>query len=96
VAYRLEYAAAFARDFRRLPRAELVRVDRVIQSLREEPRPPGARAIRGFPSCYRLRSGQYRLVYEVKDRTLVILLLVVGHRREIYERLKRRAKRRDS
>jgi len=92
----VEHGPAFARDFRRLPRLELVRVERVIQSLREEPRPPGARAIRGFPGGYRIRSGQYRLVYEVKDRTLVILLLAAGHRREIYERLKRRANRRDS
>ena len=90
MAYRLEYAPAFARDFTRLPRAELRRVDQVIQSLREEPRPPGTHAIRGFPSCYRLRIGQYRLVYEVRDRTLVILLLAVGHRSEIYEHLKRR------
>ena len=94
--YTVEVTPAFARDFRRLPRAELVRVDRVIQSLRDEPRPPGARSIRGFPSCYRLRIGQYRLVYEVRDRTLVVLLLAVGHRRDIYERLKRRRDRKDS
>ena len=90
--YTVEFAPAFARDFRRLPRVELVRVDRCTQALREEPRPPGARAIRGFPSCYRLRIGQYRLVYEVRDRTLVLLLLAV-HRREIYERSKRRRDR---
>ena len=88
--YRLETTRAFERDFRRLPRVELVRVDRVLQALAEDPRPPAARSMRGFAGCYRLRIGAYRLVYEVRDATLVLLLLAVGHRREIYARLKRR------
>jgi mRNA interferase RelE/StbE len=71
----------------KLPRPVQVRIDDAIHTLAELPRPPGAKELVGL-DAYRVRVGEYRIVYEVHDRVLVVLVLAVGDRREIYKRLK--------
>ncbi len=61
-----------------------------INALAEEPRPPGASAVRGFPGHYRLRFGDYRLAYEVQDAELAVLVVAAGHRSDVYKVLRRR------
>jgi mRNA interferase RelE/StbE len=82
--YRIEFAPRAERDFRRLPAAAQRRLAPRIDALAQEPRPPGARAMAGAEGLYRLRVGDYRIVYRVQDRILVVLVLKVGHRREVY------------
>lgn len=60
------------------------RVQTAIDRLAAEPRPPGARPLRGQPELLRLRVGDYRVVYTVRDQELVVLVVDLGHRREIY------------
>lgn len=56
-----------------------------IALLAEDPRPPGARALRGRPS-YRIRVGDYRVLYNINDDVLVIVVVTVGYRRDVYDR----------
>ena len=59
------------------------RIVRAIRSLAEDPRPAGCRKLSGKDK-YRIRSGQYRIVYAVRDAILVVTIVKVGHRRDVY------------
>jgi mRNA interferase RelE/StbE len=61
----------------------------LIDALEENPGPRGAEKIEGRKNLYRIRSGDYRIIYEIQGKILLLLILVVkiGHRREVYERL---------
>lgn len=65
-----------------------------VERLACEPFPPQARALTGFTCTYRLRVGDYRVIYSLVDRELPILILSIGHRREVYEKLRRTSRRR--
>lgn len=60
------------------------RVKRAIAHLAEDPRPSGAVEVKGSGGALRIRVGDYRIVYDVNDTELVVLVINVGHRREIY------------
>jgi mRNA interferase RelE/StbE len=62
------------------------RVVRLIQSLSEDPRPPGCQKLSGY-DLYRLRQGQYRILYEIRANELVVVVIKIGHRREVYRAL---------
>jgi len=53
----------------------------------ENPRPPGATKLEGGGELYRIRSGDYRIIYQIRDDRLVVLVVIVGHRREVYRDL---------
>lgn len=69
-----------------LPREILRRVDAAILSLAHDPRPARAEKLTGY-DFYRIRVGDYRIVYQIEDDRLVIVVIRIGHRREIYRRL---------
>jgi mRNA interferase RelE/StbE len=70
----------------RLPRADQARVASRIDSLAAQPRPQGAVKLAGTEDVYRVRAGDYRIIYEVCDRILRVLVIRIGHRREVYRR----------
>lgn len=82
--YRIVVAPAAARRLRTLDRPTRRRVQAAIELLATQPRPPGATKLVGGEGEWRVRTGDYRVVYERRDETLVVLVLAVGHRREIY------------
>lgn len=86
IRYQIEFTSAAARQFRKLPAEARRRLAARIDALAADPRPPGAVAIKGADRTLRLRVGDYRILYRVDDDRLVILLVRVGHRREIYDR----------
>ena len=59
------------------------RITRKIQSLAEQPRPPGCKKLSGR-NLYRIRQGNYRVVYEIQDSQLIVYVIKIGDRREIY------------
>ena len=65
-----------------------------IAALRGDPRPPGAEKLSDVENIYRVRVGDHRAVYQVRDRALAVLVLKVGHRREVYRDLVRRIRAR--
>jgi mRNA interferase RelE/StbE len=86
VTYRVEVAPAALRQLRKLDRAAQRRVQAAIELLAIEPRPSGAKKLVGGNGEWRVRTGDYRVVYEIRDNVLLILVVAVGHRRDIYER----------
>ena len=86
--YRIEVSATAEKQIRGLGRDDQLRVLRAIRALGGEPTPPGSRKVRGFEDVFRIRVGNYRVLYRIVGRRLVVIILKVGHRREIYRSLR--------
>ena len=84
--YRIEYTSAASRAIERLPKSVAARVIARIELLATNPRPPGAVKLSGH-DAYRIRAGDYRVIYAILDDQLLVLIVDVGHRRDIYRRL---------
>lgn len=85
--YSIEFTPAALRDLESLPRDAQKRIGKKIDSLAQNPRPAGAVAIKGGEGLLRLRVGTYRVIYRVEDDRLVILVVRIGHRKEVYRKL---------
>lgn len=85
-AYRIEFTPAADRDFRRLPRDIQTRLRPKIDALGENPRPRGGEALASEEGLYRIRVGDYRIVYQIRDQVLVVVLVRIRHRREAYRK----------
>jgi len=86
VAYRLEFTPGANRQFRKLPKNLQARLTPHLDALTQNPRPSGIEKLKGEEG-YRLRVGDYRVLYEVRDKALLVLVVRVGHRREVYRKL---------
>lgn len=75
---------AAQRSLRRLDRLAQRRVLDGLEGLRDDPRPTGVKALQGVPGLLRLRVDSYRILYQVQDAQGLILVVTVGHRREVY------------
>lgn len=82
--YSVHFKPSAADAIRKIPKAQQRRVIAKAGALAETPRPPGCRKLVGGDELYRVRVGDYRIVYAVKDQDLLILVVRVGHRREVY------------
>ena len=85
--YEILLTRAAERGLASLSKSELRRVDAKIQGLAEIPRPPGVKKLEGADDLYRIRCGDYRIVYQIEVARLVIVVVNVGHRRDIYRLL---------
>jgi mRNA interferase RelE/StbE len=84
VAYRLAIRPAAERDLRALPPAIRARVDAHIRALAETPRPRGVERLRGPQGGWRLRVGDYRILYDIDDGQQLVVMARVRHRRDVY------------
>jgi mRNA interferase RelE/StbE len=85
--YHVTLAPAAARQLRKFEPQVRRRIQAAIELLATEPRPPASTRLVGGAGEWRVRTGDYRIVYEIEDARLLVLVLSVGHRREIYQRL---------
>ena len=83
--YRIEFTTAAARQIEKLTRPVRERVLQLIEGLADEPRTHGARKLVGEETAWRVRAGDYRIIYDVFDDELTITVVRAGHRRDIYE-----------
>ena len=90
VPYRIDITNSAKRAIRRLDRQTQVRVDAVIRSLADDPRPQGAEKLAGAADEYRVRLGGWRVLYRIIDAVLVVVVVDVGGRGQIYKRRQRR------
>jgi len=81
--YSLVFKASVARDLRQMPTSDVRRILARIEALAEEPRPTGCEKLSG-QERYRVRQDVYRIVYEIGDQELVVMVVKVGHRRDVY------------
>ena len=84
--YRIQFSPASARQLRKLDGRTQRRIQAVVELLAQEPRPAGAKKLVGGQGEWRVRTANYRIVYEIDDGVLVVLVLAVGHRRDVYRR----------
>ncbi len=83
--YRIEVRPAAARALRNLDPDVQPRIQGAIALLALDPRPPTARALRGRPG-FRVRVGDHRIIYTINDDVLLVVVVALGHRREVYRR----------
>ena len=84
MSYRVELTTAAARQVRKLPRPIRDRVLEGIEELGEDPRPNGSKKLAGEQTAWRIRIGDYRVIYDVFDDELVVIVVRTAHRREVY------------
>ena len=84
--YRVEFTSAAARQVKKLPRPNRDKVLSAIARLGDDPRPRGATKLVGEQSAWRLRIGDYRVIYDVVDAILTVTVVRAAHRREAYDR----------
>jgi mRNA interferase RelE/StbE len=82
--YEVKLARRAARSLASLERREQLRIRAALDLLADNPRPPNCVAIQGEDSVYRVRVGNYRIIYEVLDSVLLVHIVRIGHRREVY------------
>ena len=81
--YKLLIKPSAAKELEAIPQRDRLRIVRKIQALSQNPRPPGCDKL-SAEEKYRVRQGWYRIVYSVDDRDQTVLVVKVGHRREVY------------
>lgn len=83
--FEIRFKESVAKDLRHLPNKDVKRILRRIEALRNEPRPISCEKL-SAQERYRVRQGMYRIIYEIKSQELVIIVIKVGHRRDVYQR----------
>jgi mRNA interferase RelE/StbE len=82
--YALEVKASAQKELDSLDDALFTRIDRRILALAEDPRPAGCKKLRGYRNQWRIRVGDWRVVYAIDDSRLLVSVTRVAHRREVY------------
>jgi mRNA interferase RelE/StbE len=82
-AYNIHFRESVRKDFRNTPKADARRILRRIDSLSANPRPPGCEKLTG-QERYRIRQGNYRIVYSIQDKELTVWIVKVSHRKDVY------------
>lgn len=85
--FEIEWKRSAIKELRKLPAEPRHRVVEAVESLAGDPRPHGSRKMVGSENNWRLRIGDYRVVYSVFDALLVIEVVRVGHRKDVYRDL---------
>lgn len=85
MSYTVQLAPAAVRQLRKLPPEARRRIQAAIEILADTPRPPGAKKLAGSSGDWRVRTGDYRIIYEIRDAQLIVLVVALGHRRDIYQ-----------
>jgi len=84
--FRLSFKASVAKDLRQIPKRDVQSILKRIEGLADDPRPNGSEKLSG-QERYRVRQGTYRIVYEVREQELVVMVVKIGHRRDVYKAL---------
>lgn len=82
--YRIEFAREATKDLRRIDRVWIPKIISAIEALTAVPRPVGCKKLVGSEHTFRIRVGDYRVIYDIQDNTLVVLVVRIRHRRDVY------------
>jgi len=84
MSYVLRFEKRVLKDLDRIPQKDLLRIDKTIQALTVQPQPVGVKKLVGEGNLYRVRQGDYRIIYTVDHKAGVVSILGVRHRRDVY------------
>lgn len=82
--YSIELARAAHKALKDIPQADVRKIRNKIEKLKKEPLPSGCEKLEGNDDLYRIRSGDYRIIYQIFNKRLMVLVVKIGHRREVY------------
>ena len=82
--YELRITTSAQKELDRLPNTQRSRVETAILNLADNPRPRGCKKLQGIENTYRIRMGNYRVIYRIDDNQLVVLIVRVGDRKDVY------------
>ena len=83
--YSVLYTETFYKSLKSIPGKDVKRILRKTQTLTIDPRPYGCQKLAG-QERYRIRQGNYRIIYSIEDAKLIVIVVNIGHRREVYAR----------
>jgi mRNA interferase RelE/StbE len=83
--YKITFHPAALRALKKLPLKVVHQMNPHLVDLSKEPRPPGCKKLKGNSGFWRVRVGDYRIVYQIDDGQLIILVIAIGHRKDIYQ-----------
>ena len=83
--YAVRFVRSARKDLEALRDAAVARIFPRIEALADDPRPPGCKKLRGARDLWRIRIGQYRVIYQIDDPVLVVEIRAVGDRKDVYE-----------
>ena len=86
MAYTIEITAAARRALKKLTADVAQEIADAINDLQTVPRPAGVKKLTAESDLYRIRTGDYRIIYQIEDKRLVLLVVAIGHRRDVYRR----------
>jgi mRNA interferase RelE/StbE len=84
MAYTIAFAESALKDLIKLPNQTVAKIDLAISKLASNPRPAGCKKLKGYSDLYRIRIGDYRVIYSIQDKIVLVKILEIGHRRDIY------------
>jgi len=82
--YKIEISRTAEKQLKKLSKDDQKRVVAAILDLAEDPLPKGARKLAGYEDVYRIRVGRFRILYSCVARTLIVIVLKIGHRKDVY------------
>lgn len=84
MSHQVQLAPAAFKQLEKLPRRDQLRIRDVIDELSLTPRPPGVKKLTGGEDLWRVRVGDYRILYQIQDEVLMVLVVRIAHRRDVY------------
>ena len=85
--YLFEFRPSVLKGIKRFPKRDLVRIKKKIDDISTNLPDPATTKMKGKNSFHKIRSGDYRIIYEIHDDRLVILVVMIGHRKDVYKKL---------
>lgn len=82
--YKIQFNKHYLKDLQKIPNKDREQIRESILSLVNNPRPDGCKKLKGNSSLYRIRCGDYRIIYTIEDQLLLIIIIEIGHRKDIY------------
>jgi mRNA interferase RelE/StbE len=85
--YKIEFIKTYVKELKKIPARDQKKIHKKILDLAKEPKPDGCKKFQGkkTPPLYRIRCGDYRIVYSLNEKILLILIVEIGHRKNIYD-----------
>ena len=83
--YRIEWTRSAAKELRKLPRQMIPKIVAEVDNLTSNPYPQGVRKLVGTENSYRIRVGDYRILYNIIENRLIVEIIRVGHRKDVYK-----------
>ena len=82
--FSIQWKRSTKKDLRKIPRTEVEKIVRAVGKLSKNPRPESSKKLSGSEYTYRIRVGDYRVIYEIHENEVVVQVIKVGHRRDVY------------